>query len=145
MEKRRPPVDLDRFLSALESAQTVPFSGEFLADGTWHAPYTGAGIRHLLGGEFPAGVAPGTVWASRVVAADRVRYDEGMARQRLGESSQMEYRIEGLDGRLRWIRECARARKRSGGRVRVDGVVIDVTEQRASAAALEHELEATRT
>ena len=144
MEERSPPVDLDRFLSALESAQTVPFSGDFLADGSWHAPYTGAGIRHLLGGDFPAGRPPGEFWASRVLRADRARYEEGVARQRSGESSQMEYRIQGLDGRTRWIRECARARKRSDGRVRVDGVVIDVTDQRTSAAALESELAVTR-
>jgi diguanylate cyclase (GGDEF)-like protein len=144
MDESRQPVDLDRFLGALESAHTVPFSGDFLADGTWHSPYTGPGIRLLLGGDFPPGVAAGAFWEARVFPADRARYAKGMRRQQRGESSQMEYRIQGLDGRLRWIRECAKARKRQDGGVRIDGVVIDVTEQRTSAEALEGELAVTR-
>jgi diguanylate cyclase (GGDEF)-like protein len=137
-------LDLDRFLSALESAQTVPFSGEFHPDGTFQAPYTGPGIRALLGGEFPDGVDHGAFWESRVLAADRPRYDDGMAHQQRGESCQMEYRIEGLDGQVRWIRECARARKQPDGSILVDGVVIDVTHQKTLAEALEDELRTTR-
>ena len=137
-------LDLDRFLSALESAQTVPFSGEFKPDGTFTAPYTGPGILALLGGEFPDGIDNGAFWESRVLDADRARYDEGMAHQRRGESCQMEYRIQGLDGQVRWIRECARARKQADGSILVDGVVIDVTHQHSLAEALEDELRTTR-
>jgi diguanylate cyclase (GGDEF)-like protein len=137
-------LDLDRFLSALESAQTVPFSGEFSADGTWQAPYTGPGIVALLGGEFPDGIEHGAFWEARVFAEDRGRYEDGMAHQQRGESCQMEYRIQGLDGRVRWIRECARARKRHDGCVLVDGVVIDVTHQKTLAEALEGELRTAR-
>jgi diguanylate cyclase (GGDEF)-like protein len=53
----------------------------------------------------------------------------------------MEYRIETLAGTTRWIRECARARRQPDGSVRVDGVVIDVTDNRKQAAAVD-ELEA---
>ncbi|MDX6562417.1 MAG: hypothetical protein QOD65_2231 [Gaiellales bacterium] len=138
------PLDLDRFLSALESAQTVPFSGEFRPDGSWQAPYTGPGIVALLGGDFPDGTENGAFWESRVYEADRARYDDGMAHQRRGESCQMEYRIQGLDGRVRWIRECARARKQADGGVLVDGIVIDVTNQKTLEEALGDELRATR-
>jgi diguanylate cyclase (GGDEF)-like protein len=138
------PLDLERFLSALESAQTVPFSGAFQPDGSWHAPYTGPGIHRLLGGAFPGATDPGAFWASRVFPADRVRYEDGMGHQQRGESCQMEYRIQGLDGKLRWIRECARARVQPDGCVLVDGVVIDVTDQKALAEALEGELRAAR-
>jgi diguanylate cyclase (GGDEF)-like protein len=137
-------LDLDRFLSALESAQTVPFSGEFQPDGTFKAPYTGPGILALLGGDFPDGIEDGAFWASRVYQADRARYADGMAHQQRGESCQMEYRLLGLDGQVRWIRECARARKQADGCVLVDGVVIDVTHQKTLAEALEDELRTTR-
>jgi diguanylate cyclase (GGDEF)-like protein len=138
------PLDLERFLSALESAHTVPFSGAFQPDGTWRAPYTGPGIQSLLGGSFPDGTDHGAFWESRVFAADRARYEDGMAHQQRGESCQMEYRIEGLDGKLRWMRECARARMQPDGGVLVDGVVIDVTDQKTLAETLGSELRAAR-
>jgi diguanylate cyclase (GGDEF)-like protein len=47
----------------------------------------------------------------------------------------MEYRIEALDGRVLWIRECSRATPQADGSVRVDGIVTDVTDQRESADA----------
>jgi diguanylate cyclase (GGDEF)-like protein len=146
MEGPGKAVDLERFLSVLEGVRTVPFSGEFLADGTWEAPYTGPGIHLLLGGCIPVGMDGGAFWATRVLPADRALYADGMARQREGDSHQMEYRIEGLDGVVRWIRECSRA-TRLEDRVRVHGIVIDVTDQHARAEVvdeLEDELRSTR-
>jgi diguanylate cyclase (GGDEF)-like protein len=128
-------VDLERFLSVLEGVRTVPFSGEFQPDGSFRAPYTGPGIHLLLGGLLPDSVDGGEFWATRVLSADRSLYDEGMARQRDGGSCQMEYRIEALDGRVLWIRECSRATPQADGSVRVDGIVTDVTDQRESADA----------
>jgi diguanylate cyclase (GGDEF)-like protein len=140
-------VDLERFLSVLESVRTVPFSGEFSPDGSFHAPYTGPGIHILLGGDLPDGIDGGEFWATRVLAADRALYDEGMALQRHGEFCQMDYRIEALDGRVLSIRECSRGMARPDGSVRVDGIVTDVTEQRAREEAtseLEGQLSAAR-
>jgi diguanylate cyclase (GGDEF)-like protein len=143
MEDSGKAVDLERFLSVLEGVRTVPFSGEFLPDGSFEAPYTGPGIHLLLGADLPAGVDGGQFWATRVLPADRAHYDEGMARQREGDSCQMEYRIEGLDGAVRWIRECTRT-TRLAGRVRVDGIVIDVTDQRARADVVDELEDALR-
>jgi diguanylate cyclase (GGDEF)-like protein len=140
-------VDLERFLSVLEGVRTVPFSGEFSPDGSFHAPYTGPGIHLLLGGDLPDGIDGGEFWATRVLPVDRALYDEGMALQRNGDSCQMEYRIEALDGRVLWIRECSRGTAYPDGSVRVDGIVIDVTDQHARDAAaseLEDVLTATR-
>ena len=135
------PLELERFLSALESVGVVPFSGRFLADGAWHAPYTGPGIHLLLGGPFPDDMNSGAFWESRVIEADRERYADGMAQQRRGESCQMEYRIQPLLGGVRWIRECSRARGLADGSVWIDGIVIDVSEHRKQAEAVD-ELEA---
>jgi diguanylate cyclase (GGDEF)-like protein len=140
-------VDLERFLSVLEGVRTVPFSGEFSPDGSFSAPYTGPGIHLLLGGDLPEGIDGGEFWATRVLPVDRARYDEGMALQRHGASCQMEYRIEALDGRVLWIRECSRATAQADGSMRIDGIVIDVTDQRArddAASELEEVLSATR-
>ena len=140
-------VDLERFLSVLEGVRTVPFSGEFTPDGSFHAPYTGPGIHLLLGGDLPDGIDGGEFWATRVLRADRALYDEGMALQRHGEFCQMDYRIEALDGRVRSIRECSRGTVQPDGSVRVDGIVTDVTEQRAreeAASELEGQLNAAR-
>jgi diguanylate cyclase (GGDEF)-like protein len=140
-------VDLERFLSVLEGVRTVPFSGEFSPEGDFHAPYTGPGIHLLLGGDLPDGIDGGEFWATRVLPADRALYDEGMALQRNGESCQMDYRIEALDGQVLWIRECSRGTTQADGSVRVDGIVTDVSEQRArelAANQLEEVLSATR-
>ncbi|HET6171120.1 MAG TPA: hypothetical protein VFD90_00860 [Gaiellales bacterium] len=113
-------VDLERFLSVLEGVRTVPFSGEFRPDGSFHAPYTGPGIHLLLGGDLPDGIDGGEFWATRVLPSDRALYDGGMELQRNGESCQMEYRIEALDGRLLWIRECSRGTPQQDGSMRID-------------------------
>jgi diguanylate cyclase (GGDEF)-like protein len=140
-------VDLERFLSVLQGVRTVPFSGEFSPDGSFHAPYTGPGIHLLLGGDLPDGIDGGEFWATRVLQADRAVYDDGMALQRQGEFCQMDYRIEALDGRVMSIRECSRGTARPDGSVRVDGIVTDVSEQRAreqAARELEGQLNAAR-
>ena len=140
-------VDLERFLSVLQGVRTVPFSGEFSPDGSFHAPYTGPGIHLLLGGDLPDGIDGGEFWATRVLPADRAIYDEGMALQRHGEFCQMDYRIEALDGRVLSVRECSRGTARPDGSVRVDGIVTDVSEQRAreqAASELEGQLSAAR-
>jgi diguanylate cyclase (GGDEF)-like protein len=85
----------------------------------------------------------GEFWATRVLPADRAHYEEGMAREREGDSCQMEYRIEGLDGVVRWIRECSRT-TRVDGRARVDGIVIDVTDQHARADVVDELEDALR-
>jgi diguanylate cyclase (GGDEF)-like protein len=140
-------VDLERFLSVLQGVRTVPFSGEFSPDGSFHAPYTGPGIHLLLGGDLPDGIDGGEFWATRVLQADRAVYDDGMALQRQGEFCQMDYRIEALDGRILSVRECSRGTARPDGSVRVDGIVTDVSEQRAreqAARELEGQLNAAR-
>jgi diguanylate cyclase (GGDEF)-like protein len=131
------PAALERFLSALESVGVVPFSGEFHADGSWRASQIGQGVHLLLGGPFPAGVDGGGFWESRVVPADRARYAEGMDQLRRGGPCQLDYRIVAIDGTVRWIRECTRALRQADGRVLVDGVVIDVTEQRSQGLAVD--------
>ena len=84
-------VDLERFLSVLEGVRTVPFSGEFSPDGSFHAPYTGPGIHLLLGGDLPDGIDGGEFWATRVLPADRAVYDDGMALQRSPHLLEEEY------------------------------------------------------
>ena len=141
------PVDLERFLGVLEGVRTVPFSGVFLANGRFHAPYTGPGVHLLLGGDLPGEIDAGDFWTTRVIADDKAIYQEGMDRQKSGEPCQMDYRIEALDGSIRWIRECTRSTPQPGGGMRIDGIVTDVTDQRESAEAaaeLETALRETR-
>jgi diguanylate cyclase (GGDEF)-like protein len=144
MERSQEPLDLERFLSVLEAVRTVPFSDEFGPDGTFRAPYTGPGIHLLLGGEAPDGADDAVFWRTRVLRADLASFDAGMARQRVGDSCEMEYRILALDGSTRWIRECSRTTRQPGGGARIDGVLIDVTDQHTLAAALADALRVTR-
>ena len=114
----------------LEAAAAVLYAGEYLPDGSYVERFTGPGLRRLLGGDPPAGVDVGEDWTSRVHPDDVPVYTGGMARQQSGEPWAMEYRIHGVDGRWRWMRDHGRPRPPVQGHVWVDGVIQDVTDQR---------------
>ena len=54
-----------------------------------------------------------------------------------GEPVEIEYRLIGADGAVRWIWSRSRPTPREGGGMLVEGVAADVTARRAAAAALE--------
>ena len=82
---------------------------------------------------------------ARVLAEDRARFDAAHENARTADSLDVEVRIEGPDGRTRWIKKMGRTRPLLGTRGgRMSGVVLDVTSQREWNAELEREI-ATRT
>ena len=117
-----------------EALDAYLFSGELTPDGYFVGTFTGPGAEKLLGAGETL-VRPDTVWDGRVHPDD---YDAwGDAYQRaavnVGEPFEVEYRLHGLDGVTRWIRERGVARTLTDGRVILDGVALDVTRERASA------------
>ena len=131
----------------LEAAGAVLYAGEYLPDGTYVERFTGPGLRRLLGGPPPEGVPLGDDWRARVHPDDVAGYIAGMARQQAGEPWAMEYRVRGVDGRWRWMRDHGRPRSPEHGHVWVDGVIQDVTDQRDrddAARAATRELDAVR-
>ena len=120
-----------------EALDAYLFSGELTPDGYFVGTFTGPGAEKLLGaGRRSCG--PTSMWDGRVHPDD---YDAwGDAYQRaaanVGEPFEVEYRLHGLDGVTRWIRERGVARTLTDGRVILDGVALDVTRERAVGGAV---------
>jgi diguanylate cyclase (GGDEF)-like protein len=92
--------------------------------------HRGPGRERLLGG---ASEETRIDWAEAVHPEDRPmhRTAESYAQLRKGKPIDVEFRLLGVDGRERWMHEYLVPRW-AGGRLHVDGVVIDVTSQRLS-------------
>ena len=78
-------------------------------------------------------------WFSTVHPEDRSRLQEASARIRFGKSAQeeAEYRIVRPDGNVRWVRDSVVVRTHADGRMRLDGVVSDITERKRAEEALQ--------
>jgi len=103
---------------------------EALADGAYRCRvWIGQAVESLLGG-IPPGMDAEAAWEHCVHADDRAAYDDTWQRMCAGEHTQLEYRMVGFDGRVRWLWERCTPRVADDGTRLVDGVVADITERR---------------
>ena len=102
------------------------FAGEVI-DGEFFETFAGPGMETLLGGRPPGGPDTGEFWSDRVHPDDRTSYRDAMNSIHAGGSAQVDYRLLGVDGVTRWVRECGHAWS-ADGRVFVDGLALDVSE-----------------
>jgi diguanylate cyclase (GGDEF)-like protein len=91
--------------------------------------WIGQAVESLLGG-IPPGFDPEEAWEHCVHSDDRAAYDATWARMCAGEQTQLEYRMAGFDGKVRWLWERCTPRTADDGTRLVDGVVADITERR---------------
>ena len=125
---------LTRILAAIEE---YVYTGEFLPDDSYRLLFAGPCRERFLG--MSVDQARDAVWADYVHpdsidsfdAAHRGAYETGRL--------DIEYRLVGADGRVRWVRDRGRMRVEDGRRF-LDGSVLDVTAIRSA----QFELEATR-
>jgi diguanylate cyclase (GGDEF)-like protein len=119
------------------------FSGE-VQDGAYVETFTGPGLDALLGGQTAAsGEDAASQIRHHVHADDLDRYNDAMRRACAGAPQDIEYRLVGLDGVQRWVRECTRSR-RLGAFMFVDGFILDISairEARAAADATQQHLD----
>jgi diguanylate cyclase (GGDEF)-like protein/PAS domain S-box-containing protein len=109
-----------------ESVEEFLFRRRFRPDGTAPVIYASPGAERLLGGPVPPGETIETAWAAAIHPEDWPRVEEAMHGTLRGEPSELEYRMAGLDGRVRWVRSRTRIRT-EGDATYVDGIVSDVT------------------
>jgi len=103
---------------------------EALADGAYRCRvWIGQAVESLLGG-IPPGMDAEAAWEHCVHADDRAAYDDTWQRMCAGEHTQLEYRMVGFDGKVRWLWERCTPRVADDGTRLVDGVVADITERR---------------
>jgi hypothetical protein len=132
--RRRRDVELARILDLFEEHV---YAGEITADGRYVHHASMSSVEGLIGGSAPADVEAGRFWESRIVAADSAQYEAFNRRLLDGEDAEVTYRVIGLDGATRVLRDRARPRRMADGSVRVEGIISDVTAREEAAARLD--------
>jgi diguanylate cyclase (GGDEF)-like protein len=114
------------------------YAGEITPSGSYVDHASDVTLGSLLGGEVPRDVEPGEFWESRIVAEDWAAYEAFNRRLLDGEDAEVTYRIEGVDGITRVLRDRARPRPKGDGGMLIDGIISDLTaREEATAAAAE--------
>ena len=110
---------------------------ELRPDGSFEC-LTFVGLETLIG-PVPEGMSSEEAYEAAVHPEDREAYDGAIEGLWEGEPSEIEYRLAGPDGEVRWVLDRMRPERRVGdGSLLVSGVVADISERkRIEAAAME--------
>jgi diguanylate cyclase (GGDEF)-like protein len=101
---------------------------EVLPDGTFNC-HEFVGLETLIG-PVPAGATPDDAYNAAVHPDDRAAYDEASVALHEGRPVEVEYRLIGADGTVRWVLDRMRPTTSSDGRLLVGGVVADITDRK---------------
>ncbi len=124
-----------RLEAVMRSANTYVWVAEVGADGVMTSVYSVAGIERIMGrGVEETGPVPR--WRSVVHPDDVDRFDAVIVAAGHGRSFDIEYRLNGLDGVTRIVRDQAVATLLGNGRYRLDGLVQEVTADHEARRAL---------
>lgn len=108
----------------LDAVDEYVYSGEFLPDGSYVLHFAGPCRERFLGvAEREAG---GAVWVDYIHPDELEMFISTHDAAKTSGTLDIQYRLLGADGRLRWVRDRGRMR-RVGGRLFLDGSVLDVT------------------
>jgi diguanylate cyclase (GGDEF)-like protein/PAS domain S-box-containing protein len=116
--------------------EDLAYAGEITLDGHYVDHASWPTFARVLGGARPDDVAPGELWESRIHADDVPAYREFNRRLLRGEDAEVTYRLVGLDGVTRTLRDRARPRRTPDGRTLVQGITSDVTVREEADARL---------
>ena len=125
--------DAAAIVALLRRVGVVAYSGRLRSDGTYHETIETGGDAVLLGGQMPPGVDAGLEWKRRVHPADRDAYSSLIRAMAAGEPRELTYRLQGYDGRTRWVRDYAHPR-RIGGELHIEGVMVEATHEMEGAS-----------
>jgi diguanylate cyclase (GGDEF)-like protein/putative nucleotidyltransferase with HDIG domain len=130
----RREIELARILDLFEEHV---YAGEITKDGRYVHHASMSTIEELIGGPLPDGVDIGSFWESCIAPADWSQYEAFNRRLLAGEDAEATYRVTGLDGVTRVLRDRARPRRLPDGSVLVEGILSDVTVREEAAARLD--------
>jgi diguanylate cyclase (GGDEF)-like protein/PAS domain S-box-containing protein len=131
----------DRIAHIVQAVDQHLYSGVLGSDGSYTETFSGPGLDRLLGVPATSIGDAGEAWEAAIEPEDLPAYRAFNRRLRAGEGSEVEYRLIGGDGFIRWVADRAvpRARDRNGS-VTIDGVVTDITRRHELATELEQAL-----
>jgi diguanylate cyclase (GGDEF)-like protein len=131
--RRRSEARLARILDLFEEHV---YAGEITPDGHYVHHTSTDTLEGLIGGTVPDGIETGEFWESRIPAQDRAAYEAFNRSLLRGDDAEATYRIAGLDGTTRILRDRARPRRKADGGMLVDGIISDITAREEAAARL---------
>ena len=117
-------VQLARILDLFEEHV---YAGEITPDGRYVHHVSPISIANLIGGPLPDGVLQGAFWESRILPSDWPLYEAFNRRLLKGEDAEATYRLVGLDGVTRTLRDRAPPGRTADGVILIEGIVSDVT------------------
>ncbi len=124
---------LVRILGAIDE---YVYSGEFLADDGYALRFAGPCRERFLG--LTAAAARDAVWVDFVHPDELELFRHAHDAAKVTGSLDIQYRLRGADGQVRWVRDRGRVR-RVGDRTYLDGSILDVTAlRRAEQRLTEH-------
>ncbi len=123
----------DRLHEIIATIDEVLYTDEYHPDGSIIEAFLSDGWHRLVGA--PAG-SVGVLWEDHIHPDDRWRGHEIDAAFRRCESVDATYRMVGIDGVTRWVRDQASGYRRADGVIVVNGILADVTVEREAIDAL---------
>jgi diguanylate cyclase (GGDEF)-like protein len=133
-----PPSSDSQLARILDLFEEHVYAGEVTPSGAYVDHASEVTLGSLLGGEVPEGVERGEFWESRILAEDWAAYEAFNRRLLDGEDAEVTYRIAGVDGVTRVLRDRARPRPKGDGGMLIDGIISDLTaREEATARAAE--------
>jgi diguanylate cyclase (GGDEF)-like protein/PAS domain S-box-containing protein len=128
--------NIDRIVATIdESLYTI----ERVEGSSFRCLYAAPGFEAILGSQRLDEEELYAAWRAAVHPDDRAAFVEGEAALAEGTAVEQEYRLRGADGVDRWVLDRGKPRF-AGGRLLVDGILIDVTARRQGEEKLERAL-----
>jgi diguanylate cyclase (GGDEF)-like protein len=125
-----------RLARILDLFEEHVYAGEITEDGRYVHHDSPIAIASLIGGPLPEGVEQGAFWESRIAPSDWAQYEAFNQSLLRGEDAEATYRLVGLDGVTRTLRDRARPRPKADGGMLVEGIISDITAREQAAARL---------
>jgi PAS domain S-box-containing protein len=128
---RQAEAELQRVLASVSECL---WSADLDPAGQWQYRYFSPAVERLTGQTPDFFVAGIHRWWSIIHPDDQGRWEKVILRLKGGQPAEEEYRVVAPDGTPRWVREVVRVAggAGTGGPLRLDGVICDVTERRAA-------------
>lgn len=130
----------------MTSVSDCLWSGETDEEGNWAYNYYSPVVETITGRPSEFYMDSPQRWLNTVHPDDQPRLLEAYQRVLNGQSEreEEEYQIIRPDGTIRWVRDCATATRLGATRLRIDGVVSDITERKQTEEALQKSHEELR-